>query len=82
MADIRKIDTKPPERDLEAEVNAILRQRVKAAYQLGRSEADVAYAPLVDALKRIANEDYRGPRPWSATIAFEALAQLPESLRG
>lgn len=28
---------------------------------------------LRQALQEIANEDYRGNRPWSATIAFKAL---------
>jgi hypothetical protein len=31
---------------------------------------------LAEALREIANEDYRGPRPWSANIAHKALAAL------
>jgi hypothetical protein len=31
---------------------------------------------LAEALQEIANEDYRGPRPWSANIAHKALAAV------
>ena len=31
---------------------------------------------LMEALQEIANEDYRGPRPWSANIAHKALAAV------
>jgi len=31
---------------------------------------------LAKALREIANEDYRGPRPWSANIAHKALAAV------
>ena len=31
---------------------------------------------LAEALREIANEDYRGSRPWSANIAHKALAAV------
>jgi hypothetical protein len=31
---------------------------------------------LAEALREIASEDYRGPRPWSANIADKALAAV------
>ena len=35
-------------------------------------------AKLREALEKIANEDYRGNRPQSAVIAYEALAEQEE----
>lgn len=36
--------------------------------------------PLLEALEDIANEDYRGPRPISAMLAFKALEPWREVL--
>ena len=47
-------------------------RRVSSVCRELREQRDM----LAEALREIANEDYRGPRPWSANIAHKALAAL------
>ena len=44
-----------------------------AAAALEASGLPAEVERLRAALREIANEDYRGPRPWSATVAYNAL---------
>lgn len=43
------------------------------AYMERLHQAEQQAARYAAALSRIANEDYRGPRPFSASVAWEAL---------
>ena len=41
-----------------------------------RDEAEKQRDRLAEALQEIANEDYRGPRPWSANIAHKPISAM------
>jgi len=56
-------------------------ERLQAALEFANFVADdqrAKNAKLREALEKIANEDYRGNRPQSAVIAYEALAEQEE----
>ncbi len=40
---------------------------------------DESVRKLVEALEEIADQDFRGNRPWSASVAFEALAEFKKA---
>ena len=58
------------ERELHETQEANIRMGRKLAQVLDERDA------LVEALEKISNEDYRGNRPWSATVAYHALSAM------